>query len=418
MFNSAQITSNLHAEISITLVYNIFPRLAFIRAMSFRCQRDSYMQTLNTRVVSCEPSKNGESECYEAVLEDTILFPEGGGQADDRGKINGVDVLRVTRRGSKAVHLVKSPLQVDSEAVVELDWRRRFDHMQQHTGQHLITAIADKEFGFKTKSWHLSIGVDSKCYVELGTASLSKEQLDRIEEVSSRTQSWRRSDAEGCLMTLRDRRFRVVEIEGIDINTCCGTHVSNLNHLQCIKLVSAEAKKGGSTLLYYLSGDRVRSYLESTIANERAITKLLSAGADDHVAFVGRLVKERAHLATVVDNQLKELAQLLAFQHLHSNDPVDPVATIHRNEGDNMFMNLLAKELTPKGVMVMVTVGGNRGAGQFLLAGEEAAVATLGPQVAALLEGKGGGRKGVYQGKAAALERREEVYTLIRDFKK
>ena len=169
-------------QISITLVYNIFPRLAFIRAMSFRCQRDSYMQTLNTRVVSCEPSKNGEAECYEAVLEDTILFPEGGGQVLrarlvlrkdvttfvipcrpttvarysellesiyilkgetcmidalmlPATQINGVDVLRVTRRGSKAVHLVRSPLQVDSEALVELDWRRRFDHMQQHTGK-------------------------------------------------------------------------------------------------------------------------------------------------------------------------------------------------------------------------------------------------------------------------------------------
>lgn len=68
--------------------------------------------------------------------------------------------------------------------------------------------------------------------------------------------------------------------------------------------------------------------------------------------------------------------------------------------------------------MVMATVGGSKGAGQFLLAGEEAAVATLGPQVASLLEGKGGGRKGIYQGKAAALERRVEAYKLIRDFKK
>lgn len=235
--------------------------------------------------------------------------------------------------------------------------------MQQHTGQHLITAIADKEFGFKTTSWHLSIGLESKCYVELGTSSITKEQMDRIEEVCN--ESIRKAIPvvphyynihDPNLETVRCRglpddfegqEIRVVEIKGIDINTCCGTHVSNLNHLQCIKLVYAEPKKGGSTLIYYLSGDRVRSYLESTIANERAITKLLSSGADEHVQLVSKLIKEKAHLTGVVESQLKELAQLLAFQHLNTN-PVDPVATIHRNDGDNMFMNVLAKELAPK----------------------------------------------------------------------
>ena len=74
-------------------------------------------------------------------------------QPDDRGTLNGVDVHRVVRQGVKAVHFTKAPLDVGVSVDIEVDWRRRFDHMQQHSGQHLITAVADREYGYKTKSW-------------------------------------------------------------------------------------------------------------------------------------------------------------------------------------------------------------------------------------------------------------------------
>ncbi|KAK2536132.1 hypothetical protein Q9233_003341 [Columba guinea] len=112
-----------------------------------------------TKVVSCRaaelrPEGGGEPvRGFQVVLEDTILFPEGGGQPDDRGLIGDVPVLRVTRRGPEAVHFVPAALEPGTEVLLSLDWERRFDHMQQHSGQHLVTAIADQMFGFKTTSW-------------------------------------------------------------------------------------------------------------------------------------------------------------------------------------------------------------------------------------------------------------------------
>jgi misacylated tRNA(Ala) deacylase len=106
--------------------------------------------------LSCRAVEGKEGK-YEVVLEDTVLFPEGGGQPDDRGKINGVDVVRVLRRGSTAVHLTQEPLQEGAEVDIEVDWGRRFDHMQQHSAQHLITAIAEQKFGHKTTSWHVHL---------------------------------------------------------------------------------------------------------------------------------------------------------------------------------------------------------------------------------------------------------------------
>lgn len=74
-------------------------------------------------------------------------------QPDDYGTVNGINVKRVMRQGAKAVHIADGPLEPGAKVDIELDWVRRFDHMQQHSGQHLITAVADREFGVKTTSW-------------------------------------------------------------------------------------------------------------------------------------------------------------------------------------------------------------------------------------------------------------------------
>ncbi|KAL1263969.1 hypothetical protein QQF64_004324 [Cirrhinus molitorella] len=131
--------------------------------MAFQCQRDSYMQEFDTSVVSCVPAEltlenNGKKEKlkgFNLKLKDTILFPEGGGQPDDHGMVGGVPVLRVLRQGPEAVHFISSALEEGQEVHIKLDWERRFDHMQQHSGQHLITALADTMFGYKTTSWEL-----------------------------------------------------------------------------------------------------------------------------------------------------------------------------------------------------------------------------------------------------------------------
>jgi misacylated tRNA(Ala) deacylase len=208
-------------------------------------------------------------------------------------QINGVDVVRVLRRGSTAVHLTQEPLQEGAEVDIEVDWGRRFDHMQQHSAQHLITAIAEQKFGHKTTSWNLAIGVSNKCFVELATQSVSAAELQVIEEHCNEairshipmTPRWyqpgtpelEKVRSRGLPDDFEGSEVRVVEIEGIDANMCCGTHVSNLSHLQCIKLLHTEPKRG-STHLFYIAGSRVVHYMERAYSSERALTKLLSNG--------------------------------------------------------------------------------------------------------------------------------------------
>ncbi|KAJ7396367.1 Alanyl-tRNA editing protein Aarsd1 [Pitangus sulphuratus] len=320
-----------------------------------------------TRVVSCRaaelrPEGGGEPvRGFQVVLEDTILFPEGGGQPDDRGLIGDVPVLRVTRRGPEAVHFVPAALEPGAEVLLSLDWERRFDHMQQHSGQHLITAIAEQMFGFKTTSWELG---RQRSLIELDTPSMTAEQVKALEmsvnekirdRVPVTVRELAADDPE--VERVRSRGLpddhvgpvRVVDIEGIDSNMCCGTHVSNLSDLQ-------------NNL-----------------------------------------------------NLLRDMAVLIA-RDFKSKPAPRQLFVLHRKEGDSEFMNIIANEIGTEETLLFLTVGDEKEAGLFLLAGPVEAVENLGPRVAELLGGKGAGKRDRFQGKAAKMSRRGEVQALLQEF--
>jgi len=167
--------------------------------------------------------------------------------------------------------------------------------MQQHSGQHLITAIADALFGFKTTSWWLG---ESISHIELDTPSMTQDQMLKIEAtvnekireaVSVEVKVYEEGDQ--ILREVRTRGLpedhhgavRVVTMMGIDSNMCCGTHVSNLSHLQAIKLVQFEKAKKNKTNLFFLSGNRVLDHLSRCLARERQLTTILKNGPEDHV---------------------------------------------------------------------------------------------------------------------------------------
>ncbi|XP_003389337.1 PREDICTED: alanyl-tRNA editing protein Aarsd1-like [Amphimedon queenslandica] len=398
--------------------------------MSLQCQKCSYLREFEAIVLSCKPTVLNQLNCYEVLLNDTILFPAGGGQPSDHGQIAGFDVINVERRGDcSAVHYIMEPVMAGQHVTLCVDWARRFDHMQQHSGQHLITAIADQMYHYKTTSWNLATGIDGKCFIELSSPSITDEELQSIEDkcnecirnrIAMRAR-WLDPDSDE-LKTIRTRGLpddvagpvRVIDIEGIDSNMCCGTHVNNLSDIQAIKLLYAEQKKG-NTIVYYIAGNRVFHYLGKTVLHEKKLTKLLCTGTTEHCDSVERILKIQKQQNKIIRTQLRELAKLLSFQHLH-NEPVDPLAIIHRDDGDNEFMNIIASELTKKDILVFVTVGDNKTNGQFLLASNnETLINDLGPKVTDLLDGKGGGRKGRYQGKVNNMSRRSDVATLLRE---
>ncbi|XP_025056522.1 alanyl-tRNA editing protein Aarsd1 [Alligator sinensis] len=390
------------------------------------------LDDFRTRVLWCRPAElPREREAplpgFYVGLQDTILFPEGGGQPDDRGLIEDIPVLRVTRQGAEALHFVQTPLEPGSEVLLSLDWDRRFDHMQQHSGQHLITAIADLMFGFKTTSWELG---RQRSIIELDTPSMTKEQVVALEEnVNEKIRAHipvtvkEFSDGDPEVEMVRTRGLpddhtgpvRIVSIEDVDDNMCCGTHVSNLSQLQVIKLLGTEKGKKNKTNLVFLAGNRVLKSVEWSHSTEKTLTSLLKNGPEEHVEAVKRLQNSVKMLQKNNLNLLRDLAVLTA-QSFKSNPNRDQLFVLHRKDGDTEFMNIIANEIGMDETLLFLTVGDEKEAGLFLLAGPIKIVENLGPRVAEILEGKGAGKRGRFQGKANRMSRRAEAQALLQEF--
>jgi len=188
------------------------------------CQRDAYRRSMIVPVREVLPVDEG----VEVVLEDTVLYPEGGGQPDDHGTLDGQPVLglRKTAEGHIAHRLAAAPAQ-DSVALT-VDWARRFDHMQQHTAQHLISALAADRFDALTTAFHLREGV---CDIDLSRKLTQREASELQAAVNDEIRAAR--SVQHTLVSAEDLDavrtrglpagltgpVRLVEIAGIDRNT-------------------------------------------------------------------------------------------------------------------------------------------------------------------------------------------------------
>jgi alanyl-tRNA synthetase len=403
-------------------------------------ERDAYLQTLETHVLR----SGADGGRPYAVLADTLLYPEGGGQPADRGFLESgdiavevVDVQRVMRSVTGSAshsdppepevrHFLGEPV-AEGPMTVRLDWARRYDLMQQHTAQHLLSAVAADRFGWPTTSFHLGPEV---CDVELDVPALGAAQLATLEEAvmvevrAGRTVSCRRvsmAEYEALGDRVRSRGLpegfagdvRLVEIDGIDLNTCGGTHLRSTAEIESLKLLGTERLRGG-TRLYWVAGGRVRQRLGMREAQASELRTTLGASDDDLVE-VARQKLSRLEQADRTQRALtKELATATATALLAS---AEAVVVRHFEHRDAAFVQEAGRAFAAGGGsrLALLTSGtGERLA--FVLAataGADVDVPAIGQRVAALLEGRGGGASQVFQGKAASLARTAEAQALL-----
>ena len=403
--------------------------------MVFMCQQDSYLKTYSSDVVSCESAettvtddkgKNTNIKGFFIELKDTILFPEGGGQPSDFGTINGIAVKKVIRKGAKALHFISEEIAVGETVNLSVDWKRRFDHMQQHSAQHLITAIADDKFGFKTTSWDLGKSVS---FIELDAPAITLEQMDTIEKLVNGAirdhvpvEVHVTKVGSSLLNGVRTRGLpddhvgdvRIVEMKGIEANMCCGTHVTNLAHLQIIKLLSIEKGKKGKTNINFLAGNRVLDYAKKSFTNEKLLVKHLKCGPDEHAAMVEKSVTQLKSAQKANTSLLRKLALLEAEKIKNTSDP-KKLVSFHLKEGNVEYMNIIANAVGAE-LCLFMTVGDDKGKGMFLLSGPSSFISQCGSSVAETIEGRGSAKDTRMQGKADKLQRREQAIKMCNDY--
>jgi alanyl-tRNA synthetase len=379
-------------------------------------ERDPYATFLETRLV-----RGGEDQGRPfAILEDTVFYPEGGGQPCDLGSANGVAVLDVQKREGEIRHYLASPLSAGPVAL-KLDWQRRFDHMQQHTGQHLLTAVAQDQFKWETTAFHLGVSV---CDIELTAPSISLREMAQLEEAvaseirAHRDISARRVSPEAYkLEAVRSRGLpeghsgdiRLVQIAGVDLNTCGGTHLRHTGEIEALKLLGTEAIRGG-TRLFYVAGGRARHRLGAHEARNATLRALLGAPDEDLVP----ALQVKLDQLLALDRRGRKLEEELAeLQATALAARPGALVEAHLEGKDMAFLQKLARSIlaaAPAKAVFLTSEGG--GQGLFLLSAGEGSsldVPTAGKAVAALLGAKGGGSGKSFQGKTPDLAARTEA---------
>jgi misacylated tRNA(Ala) deacylase len=466
------------------------------------CQQDSYLFDFDTTVVKCMPlsewaklysigkpegddegakkkkkkkkkkvqaeeesAKTGDVEAakFGVVLSNTVFFPTGGGQPHDTGHLSYIDnegsaqkvpvvnVQRIGPGGKIVLHYTTLPVPCDPVPVTcEVNQNRRKDHMSQHTGQHLITAIALKEYSWKTLSWNLT-AFPKPCYLDLAANKINSEQLGGLEqaineqilESHSITPSiMEREDfADGGVRhhakginASNEMPMRVVTIDGVDKNACCGTHMQSTGHLQAIKLLYTEkGKEQNSTRVWFVAGSRVLQRLGELNETSRKLTSVLTCPSQQHASRVEEILGGVKESGRTEKNLLRTIASLNA-NVTHHPELVDGIVYFHLEEGTPDFMKSFlraAKEavkeytsntfdcLPEDGFVYLVSIGSNQKPGAFMLEGAAGIVPLVGKALAAALgNARGGGKGGRFQAKIEPGVLREktvlDMHTLAR----
>ncbi|HEX9009775.1 MAG TPA: alanyl-tRNA editing protein, partial [Holophagaceae bacterium] len=335
-------------------------------------------------------------------------------------------VLDVQKRDGEIRHTLEAPLP-EGPAALRLDWTRRFDHMQQHTGQHLLTAVAQDRFKWETTAFHLGAAT---CDIELTTISISPREMEQLEEAvaaeirAARPISARRVSPEAYgREAVRSRGLpeghtgdiRLVEIAGVDLNTCGGTHLRHTGEIEALKLLSTEPIRGG-TRLFYLAGGRVRSRLGAHEARNASLRTLFGAPDEELVP----VLQTKLGQLQAADRRIRKLEEELAeLQGLALAARPESLVEAHFESRDMAFLQKLARQiLAADPAKAAFLTSDLAGQGLFLLgAGEASAmdVPALGKAVATLLGAKGGGAGRSFQGKAPSLAARAEALARLRE---
>jgi len=247
--------------------------------------QDAYLRQFSARVV------DRSAEGCRLRLDRTAFYPTSGGQPHDKGTIAGAAVLDVIEEGDEVVHVTAEPV-LETEVECSIDWERRFDHMQQHTGQHLLSAVLHGMFGWNTVGFHLGAAAST---IDLDTGQASAEQLRAAElranelvfedrpvtisfESAAEAQGLRKaSDREGLL--------RIVTIEGLDRSACGGTHVRTTAEIGPVLIRKCERVRS-NVRLEFLCGLRA---IRRARADFEALSRIalgLSASLDEAAALV------------------------------------------------------------------------------------------------------------------------------------
>lgn len=369
---------------------------------------DSFLTDFTATVTACEETKKG----FAVILSATAFYPEGGGQPCDLGRLDEANVLDVKERGEEVLHLCDKPLPVGSTVSGHIDWARRFDFMQQHSGEHIVSGLIHKKYGYHNVGFHLGNDVVTIDFDGI----LTLEDLLAMEAAANRY-IWQDHDVRcwypspEALPNVNYRRkkdlpwpVRIVEFPGADICACCGTQVKRTGQIGLVKILSC-VKFHQGVRVEMLSGQRAMDHLCQVYEQNRMVSQAFSAKIPQTGAAAQRMNEQLAaekFRATALQKRLfRFIAQGYAGRDFALHFEEDLLSAALRELADAMA------EVC--GTAVVCSGRDDTGYGICIISKRED-VRPLGKAAADALGGRGGGKPEAFQGSVKATRQQIEAF--------
>lgn len=361
---------------------------------------DSHLKDFSATVTGCTQTKGG----WAVTLDATAFYPTGGGQNCDLGTLGGVNVLDVKEQGEEILHLCDGPLEIGSTVEGAIDWQRRFDHMQQHSGEHLVMGQVYRKFGYHNMGFHMG---ESLVTIDLD-GPVTWEDLMEIERSVNEiiwqnrpVKTWYPSPEELPNVKYRSKKalpwpVRIVEFDGADVCACCGTHVQFTGETGLVKFVSCIKFKEG-VRIEMASGKRAMELFQNIFEQNRQVSQTFSAKILETGAAARKfneMLNQEKYRATGLQRKIfSAIASGYAGkeQVLHFEEDLNPGQ-----------VRELADAIAEKAKAAIALSGSDETGYSICIISKTEDTRALGRAVNEALNGRGGGKPGAFQGSLRA----------------
>ena len=365
---------------------------------------DVYKKEFTATVVECREQKKG----YAVILDESAFYPEGGGQPSDVGTLGDAKVTEVHEKDGELLHYTDKALEVGARVEGEIDWARRFDLMQQHSGEHMVSGLIHEAYGYDNVGFHM--GSDT-ITIDLN-GPLDEAQLAEIERKTNQ-KIWEDTQIKIIYPTAEELekidyrskkeltgQVRIVEFPGVDICACCGTHVTHTGEIGMVKLLSVEKFREG-VRIEMICGKRVLDYLNMVNDQNHQISVKLSAKMDKTAQAVERLQEENFRLKGQVGQLVDDMCRKEAERYAGSGSVL-----IFMDGMDADSVRKLADAVTQTCQGCCAVFSGNAdGSYKYAIGEKDGDLRQFTKEMNAKLNGRGGGKPFFVQGSVQASEK-------------
>ena len=362
---------------------------------------DSHLAAFSAKVLSCEETGKG----FAVTLDATAFYPEGGGQAGDTGTLGGVRVLDTREQGEQVVHFCDGALTPGENVEGHIDYAPRFQRMQQHSGEHIVSGIIHRRWGYHNVGFHM--GAESTTIDFDGV--IPQEALPELEAECNAAvwaniplHIWTPSPEELPEVSYRTKRalpwpVRIVEVPGYDTCACCGTHVSATGEIGLIKLFSAVNFRNG-TRMEMACGKLAYTILSAAYEQNKLVSQAFSAKPMETGAAAQRMNELLEQQKYRVIGLQRQIFAGIAAGYVGQGD------VLHFAEDlDGNGLRELTDQIAEKcGGRAAVFCGKDGEGYAYCLSSREEDLRAFGKEMTAALKGRGGGKPGFQQGRVSA----------------